>query len=251
MNHSKLTLVGAGPGDPDLLSIKGMKALARADVVLYDALVHPDLLAYAPQKALKIFVGKRPGLCEFAQKDINELIVYHALHHGHVVRLKGGDPFVFGRGYEEITYAHSFNIETAVVPGISSCIAVPESQHIPLTCRGINESFWVLTGTTMKHQLSQDIQLAVKSSATLVILMGMKNLRQIVEIFNNHNKAHIPVAIIARGTWTDEKMAIGTISTIADTAEEKGLKNPAVIVIGEVVSLHPQFVQQEVARRFI
>lgn len=250
MKIPKLTLVGAGPGDPELISLKGVKALSQADVVLYDALVHPDLLEHAPEKAIKVFVGKRRGFCEYAQKDINDLIVYYALHHGHVVRLKGGDPFVFGRGYEEITHAKGFHIETGVVPGISSCIAVPEMQQIPLTCRGMNESFWVLTGTTMNHELSKDIHLAAQTSATLVILMGMKNLRQIADIFHTCGKAHTPAAIIQQGTWAEEKIVVGTIDTIADLAQQQGVSNPAVIVIGEVVSLHPQFVREEVVKRF-
>jgi uroporphyrin-III C-methyltransferase len=251
MKIPKLTLVGAGPGDPELISLKGIKALSQADVVLYDALVHPDLLVYAPAEAIKVFVGKRLGKCEFAQKDIHDLIVYHALQHGHVVRLKGGDPFVFGRGYEEIAHAREFYITTEVVPGISSCIAVPEMQHIPLTCRGINESFLVLTGTTMNHQLSQDIHLAVRTSATLVILMGMKNLGQIVDIFHACGKQQTPVAVIQQGTWADEKVVVSTMGSIAGLVEEQGLSNPAVIVIGEVVSLHPQFVREEVVRRFV
>jgi uroporphyrin-III C-methyltransferase len=251
MKTPRLTLVGAGPGDPELISVKGIKALSQADVVMYDALVNTELLAYAPAEAIKVFVGKRLGKCEFSQKDINDLIVYYAMHHGHVVRLKGGDPFVFGRGYEEITHAKGVHIETAVVPGISSCIAVPELQQIPLTCRGINESFWVLTGTTMHHELSKDIHLAARTSATLVILMGMKNLRQIVEIFQACRKAHMPVAIIQQGTWAGEKIAVGTIDTIAEIAQEQGISNPAVIVIGEVVSLHPQFVREEVTKRFV
>jgi uroporphyrin-III C-methyltransferase len=166
------------------------------------------------------------------------------------VRLKGGDPFVFGRGYEEIAHAREFNIATEVIPGISSCIAVPEMQHIPLTCRGINESFWVLTGTTMNHQLSGDIHLAARTSATLVILMGMKNLGQIVSIFNDCGKEQTPVAVIQQGTWADEKIVVSTMDSIAGVVEEKGISNPAVIVIGEVVSLHPQFVREEVAKRF-
>lgn len=250
MKTPKLTLVGAGPGDPELISLKGIKALSQADVVLYDALVNADLLDYAPADSIKVFVGKRLGKCEYAQKDINDLIVYYALHHGHVVRLKGGDPFVFGRGYEEITHARGFHIETQVVPGISSCIAVPELQHIPLTCRGVNESFWVLTGTTMNHELSKDIHLAAQTSATLVILMGMKNLRQIAGIFHACGKSHTPVAIIQQGTWADEKIVVSTMNSIADLVDEQGLSNPAVIVIGEVVSLHPQLVREEVARKF-
>jgi uroporphyrin-III C-methyltransferase len=250
MKTPKLTLVGAGPGDPELISLKGIKALSQADVILYDALVHPLLLEYAPAEAIKVFVGKRRGVCEFAQKDIHDLIVYYALQFGHVVRLKGGDPFVFGRGYEEIAHAREFHIATQIVPGISSCIAVPEMQHIPLTCRGINESFWVLTGTTMNHQLSGDIHLAARTSATLVILMGMKNLVQIVNIFSACGKEQTPIAVIQQGTWADEKIVVSTMDSIAGAVEEKGISNPAVIVIGEVVSLHPQFVREEVAKRF-
>src|SRR5687768_4378412 len=145
MKKARLTLVGAGPGDPELISVKGVKALSEADVVLYDALVHPDLLNHAPESAIKIFVGKKKGVCQFAQEEINRLIVENALNFGHVVRLKGGDPFIFGRGHEELLHAQAFNIETKVIPGISSSIAVPELQHIPLTRRGINDSFWVMT----------------------------------------------------------------------------------------------------------
>ena len=242
----KLSLVGAGPGDPDLISVKGVKALSRANVVLYDALVHPSLLDYAPEDAIRIFVGKKVGLCEFAQHDIHDLIVQYAFSHGHVVRLKGGDPFVFGRGYEELSHARAFGIETEVIPGISSSIAVPEMQNIPLTCRGINESFWVVTGTTKNHGLSKDIRLAAQSTATIVILMGMKNLRQIVEVFRKAGKADTPAAIIQNGTLAQERMVLASVSALADAAESQNLQNPAVIVIGEVVALHPDFVRQSV-----
>ena len=121
----KVTLVGAGPGDPDLLTIKGAKALAEADVVLYDALANEEILAFAPKKSIKIFVGKRKGCHAYTQDEINQLIVDNALTYGHVVRLKGGDPFVFGRGSEEIDFAQQFGIETAIVPGISSALGVP------------------------------------------------------------------------------------------------------------------------------
>lgn len=250
MKTPRLTLVGAGPGDPELISVKGLKALGQADVVMYDALVHPALLESAHPDALKVFVGKRRGFCEFAQEDINRLIVENALQHGHVVRLKGGDPFVFGRGYEEISHARNFNIETAVIPGISSSIAVPELQNIPLTCRGINESFWVLTGTTANHELSRDIHCAVQSSATLVILMGMKNLGQIAAIFAKEGKSDKPVAIIQNGSRDDEKIALGTMGTIEAIVEQQGLQNPAIIVIGEVVTLHPAYIVERVAKEF-
>jgi uroporphyrin-III C-methyltransferase len=241
MSTPRLTLVGAGPGDPELITLRGVKMLAKADVVLYDALVHPDLLGYAPAEAQKIFVGKRRGRCEFSQQDINALIVHHALHHGHVVRLKGGDPFVFGRGYEEICYAREAGIRTEVVPGISSSIAVPELQHIPLTCRGLSESFWVVTGTTRHHGLSEDIRKAAHSPATVVILMGMKHLPEIMDIYRVAGKEDLPVAVIRNGSWEGEKIALGTVSTIAGEVQQKGLENPAIIVVGEVVRLHPEW----------
>ncbi len=241
MSKPRLTLVGAGPGNPELITLRGVKMLAQADVVLYDALVHPDLLAYAPPATQKVFVGKRRGRCEFSQPDINALIVHHALHHGHVVRLKGGDPFVFGRGYEEICYAREFGIATEVVPGISSSIAVPELQQIPLTCRGVSESFWVVTGTTRHHALPEDIRKAAQSSATVIILMGMKHLPEIMDIYRGLGKADVPVAVIQSGTWEGEKTALGNVSTIVEEVRQRSLENPAIIVVGEVVRLHPEW----------
>ena len=241
MKTPKLTLVGAGPGDPDLISIKGVKALASADVVLYDALAHPDLLQHVSEQAIRIFVGKKKGVCQFKQEDINALIVENALKHGHVVRLKGGDPFIFGRGHEELLHARFFGLEVAIVPGISSSYSVPELHGIPLTRRGLNESFWVVTGTTREHDLSSDIYIAARSSATIVVLMGMTKLKEITGIFVKEGKEKLPVAIIQNGSLPEEKIALGTIETIVQIVEEKQLSSPAVIVIGEVVSLHPSF----------
>jgi len=231
----KVTLVGAGPGDPDLLTIKGVKALSEANVVLYDALANEEILTYAPKKSIKIFVGKRKGLHEYSQDQINQLIVDNALTYGHVVRLKGGDPFIFGRGSEEIEYVESFGIPTFVVPGISSSIAVPAYQGISITKRGVSESFWVITGTTSDRKLSNDVALAAKSSATVVILMGMSKLSQIVTLFQNEDKGKTPVAIIQNGTMTNEKIGIGTVDTIVNVAQMNNLSSPAIIVIGEVV----------------
>ncbi len=241
MKEPKLTLVGAGPGDPDLISVKGVKALASADVVLYDALAHPNLLNHVPEKAIKIFVGKKKGVCQFKQEDINSLIVENAKQHGHVVRLKGGDPFIFGRGHEEILYAKFFGIKTDIIPGISSSYSVPELNGIPLTRRGLNESFWVVTGTTKDHELSSDILYAAQSKATIVILMGMSKLSEIVEIFKKANKSDLPVAIIQNGSLPEEKIAIGKIETIVSIVEKEQIGSPAVIVIGEVVALHASF----------
>jgi uroporphyrin-III C-methyltransferase len=241
MNSPKLTLVGAGPGDPDLISVKGVKALASADVVLYDALAHPDLLQHVRPTAIKIFVGKKKGVCQFKQEDINALIVENAKKYGHVVRLKGGDPFIFGRGHEEILHAKFFGLETEVIPGISSSYSVPELQGIPLTRRGLNESFWVVTGTTREHELSTDILIAARSTATIVVLMGMTKLKEITEIFIKEGKGKTPVAIIQNGTLPEEKVAIGKIENIVSIVEQKQIGSPAVIVIGEVVSLHPSY----------
>ena len=231
----KLTVVGAGPGDADLITLKGVKAIESADVILYDALINEELLKYASQDAELIFVGKRKGCYAFQQEQINELIVSKANEKGHVVRLKGGDPFVFGRGAEEIDYVKSFGLETFVVPGISSAMAVPAYLGIPLTKRGASESFWVITGTTKAHQLSEDVAIAAKSTATVVILMGMGKLEEIVRIFSEENKQDTPIAIIQEGTTENEKSGFGTIDTICKVVKEKQLTNPAIIIIGDVV----------------
>jgi len=230
----KVTLIGAGPGDPDLITVKGVKALAKANVVLYDALINRELLKYAPDAKL-IFVGKRKGLHSYSQDEINELIVKSAFEFENAVRLKGGDPFVFGRGSEEIDYIESFGIETEVISGISSSMAVPASQGISLTKRGVAESFWVITGTTSERKLSKDVYLAAQSTATVVILMGMSKLPEIVSIFKKFNKNGVPTAIIQNGTTKSEKLGLGTIDTIEEVVAQKQLSSPAIIVIGEVV----------------
>lgn len=238
LNHTiipKLTVVGAGPGDPELITLKAIKAIKEAKVILYDALINEELLTYATPETEFIFVGKRKGCYAYQQEQINELIVIRAKSHGHVVRLKGGDPFVFGRGAEEIDYAKQFGIEAYMVPGISSALAVPAYQGIPLTKRGSSESFWVITGTTKAHELSNDVVLAAKSTATVVILMGMGKLQEIVKLFSDEGKQDVPVAIIQNGTTKDEKFGVGTIKTICDIVKEKQLSSPAIIVIGEVV----------------
>jgi uroporphyrin-III C-methyltransferase len=241
IKQPRITLVGAGPGDAELITLKGVKALQTADVVLYDALVNDDLLEYAPANAVKIYVGKRSGDHSFSQDNINRLMVDYALNYGHVVRLKGGDPFVFGRGHEELDFAAEYNIPTQVVPGISSSIGVPGLQGIPVTHRGLSESFWVVTGTTSDGKISQDIYAAAKTNATVVVLMGVHKLAKIAEIFKNEGKGKLPVAVIQSGTTVNEKVAIGTADTIADLAAAQGITSPALIVLGEVVSLHPKF----------
>lgn len=234
LNSPKLTVVGAGPGDLDLFTLKGIKALQSADVVLYDALVNPELLSYAKHAEL-IFVGKRKGCYTYQQEQINDLIIARAKSHGHVVRLKGGDPFIFGRGAEEMEMAAAAGLDVEVVPGISSCFAVPAYQNIPLTKRGYSESFWVITGTTKAHKLSNDVKLAAQSSATVVILMGMGKLKEITALFRQFDKHNTPVAIIQNGTTPDERMGVGTIDTIESVVDDFQLTNPSIILIGEVV----------------
>lgn len=237
----KITLVGAGPGDPDLITLRGVKALEEADAVLYDALANDELLKYCKPEAHKVFVGKRRGSCAFSQDQINQLIIENAYKYGNVVRLKGGDPMVFGRAWEEIEFAAAFNIEVEVVPGITSAISVPALQGIPVTARGINESFIVTTGTTKNGEISQDLKLAAKSNSTVIILMAMSKLSNIIDIYKEEGKAEVPVAIIQNGSLSNEKIVLGTIETIFSLAEKQNVQNPAVIVIGEVVSLHRQF----------
>ena len=232
----KLTVVGAGPGDPELITLKAINAIKDANVILYDALINEVLLDYASPITERIFVGKRKGCYVYQQDQINDLIVARAKSHGHVVRLKGGDPFIFGRGAEELDYAKQFGIQTFMVPGISSALAVPAYQGIPLTKRGCSESFWVITGTTKSHQLSNDVKLAAKSTATVVILMGMGKLQEIVNVFSEEGKQNVPVAIIQNGTTKNEKFGVGTMETICDVVKEKQLSSPAIIVIGEVVN---------------
>jgi len=232
-----LSLVGAGPGDPELITLKAINTIREADVILYDALVNETLLQYAKPGAVLKFVGKRYGCHSLAQQEINQLIVEYAQSHGHVVRLKGGDPFVFGRAGEEIAAAKAAGIPVQVIPGISSALAAPAGQMIPLTSRGITESFWVTTGTTLTGGISSDLELAAQSTATVIILMAMSRLEAIMEIFTRHGKSDMPVAIIQDSTTEKEKMVIGTVKDIIFKSQYAGMANPAVIVIGEVVRL--------------
>lgn len=230
----KVTLVGAGPGDIELITLKGLNAIKSADVILYDALVNEELLELAPN-ATKIFVGKRKGYKSFSQEEINQLIVDQAFLHGHVVRLKGGDSFVFGRGYEEIEHVEAFGIPVSVVPGISSSISVPALAGIPVTHRGISNSFFVLTGTLSDGSLNPEIEIAAKTSGTVVILMGLGKLDEITQIYKKFGKSEQSVAIISNGSMSNQTTVVGTISSIAENSGK--IQAPGLIVIGSVVEL--------------
>jgi len=236
-----VTLVGAGPGDPDLITLKGVNAIKEADVILYDALVNESLLAYAKDSCVKIYVGKRAEQLSTSQDQINKLLVDYALTYGHVVRLKGGDPFVFGRGGEELDYVHQFDIPTRVIPGISSSVGLTGLQQIPLTYRGISESFWVITGSTSDGRLSDDLHTAVHTKATVVVLMGYSKLKQIVALYQENGRGDLPIALIQNGSLENERIALGTIDTILAEVQKNLVGIPAIIVLGEVVAKHQDF----------
>ncbi|MFD2744424.1 uroporphyrinogen-III C-methyltransferase [Sphingobacterium populi] len=248
-----ITLVGAGPGDAELITLKGIKAIREADVILYDALVNDELLEHAKPDCVKVYVGKRAERLSTSQDEINKLLVDYAMNYGHVVRLKGGDPFVFGRGGEELDYAHAHHIKTAVVPGISSSISLTGLQQIPLTYRHIAESFWVITGSKSDTQLSEDIQLAVKSTATVVILMGFAKLAEIASTYQREGKNTLPIAVIQNGSTNEERIVLGTIDTIVDQVRNAELGAPAIIVVGEVVAKHREFaaVMEQVEKKLL
>ena len=234
-----ITLVGAGPGDPELITVKGLRAIQAANVILYDALVDPRILKEAAADCECIFVGKRAGKHYSSQENINQLLVEKALEKGNVVRLKGGDPFVFGRGYEELDYASMHGIKVHVIPGISSCISVPGLQHIPMTCRGINESFWVVTASTRSGELSKDLDLAIQSSSTIAILMGTRKIDQIARKFAEAGKGDIPCMVVQNGSASNERFVIGNMHAIQKKMLQHQIGAPGIIIVGEVVRLHP------------
>ncbi len=232
-------LVGAGPGDPGLLTVKARDLLATCDVVIYDSLVNPELLSFAPDGAERIYVGKVGGGRQTPQGEINGLLAAHALAGKAVVRLKGGDPFLFGRGGEEAEALTSHGIQFEIVPGISSALAVPAYAGIPLTHRGLSSSVAVLTGSRGGDGAYCSRQLnAVPTADTLVILMGVAHLREIAgDLMEKGRAPETPVAVIRWGTYDGQQTLCGTLRTIADEAERACLRAPAVIIVGEVVRL--------------
>ena len=234
---SKVYLTGAGPGDIELLTIKALRVVQEADVIIYDRLANPDILKEAKEGCEFIYVGKEDSHHTLPQEEINEVIYQSALKYDNVVRLKGGDPLVFGRGGEEGIYLHERGISFEFIPGISSAIAVPEYAGIPVTHRGITVSFRVVTGHESKNKDHSQIPWEnYKSDDTIVFLMGLHRLGYICEklISIGKSKDH-PVAVISRGTTPDEKVVVGTLADIVE--KSKDLEAPALIVVGEVVTL--------------
>jgi uroporphyrinogen III methyltransferase/synthase len=236
-------LVGAGPGDPGLFTIKGRALLSRAQVVVYDRLVNPEILAYAHPEAELIYVGKASNRHTLTQDEINALLVEKAAQGKMVVRLKGGDPFVFGRGGEEALYIREHGFDFAVVPGISSAIAVPAYAGIPVTHRDATSSFAVLTGHEKpgKEISSINWKLISTGIGTLVFLMGVENLEYIVaRLIENGRSPQTPVALIRRGTLPDQEVVTGVLDDIVARVKIAHLKPPAIIVVGETVALREE-----------
>ncbi len=234
----KVYLVGAGPGDPELLSLKAYRLIREADVILVDNLVL-GVKRVIPEGKEVIDIGKTATAHKYSQAEINELMVELASRHETVVRLKGGDPFVFGRGGEEALYLKEHGVEFEIVPGITSAIAVPASFSIPLSYRGVSSSITIITGHEMEgKEENLDWEAIAKLKGTLVILMGVGNLSNNVEELLNHGlHADTPVAIIEKGFTPDARIVTGTLGNIATVADREGVKPPAVIVVGDVVKL--------------
>ena len=237
MSRGRVVLVGAGPGDPDLITVKGLRWLRRADVVVYDQLVDPALLEEAPTDALRIFAGKSARRHYLEQSAINAILIHHAEAGRLVIRLKGGDPFVFGRGGEEVLACARAGVMVEVVPGVSSALAVPATAGIPVTHRGLASSFAVVTGheDPAKPESAVDWERLAAAVDTLVILMGVGAFPRIAtRLLAAGRSVATPVAVIHRGTTEAEETLVGTLGDLAVRAVE--LHSPAVIVIGEAVT---------------
>ena len=240
MSQGKVVLVGAGPGDPELITLRGLRWLRRAEVIVYDQLATPALLDEAPEDALRIFAGKSAGRHYLEQSAINAILIHHARRGRLVVRLKGGDPFVFGRGGEEMLACARAGVAVEVVPGVSAAIAVPAAAGIPVTHRGFASSFAVVTGheDPTKPESAVDWERLATAVDTLVILMGVGTLKRITaRLLAAGRSGDTPAAVIHRGTTQAEETVVGTLGDIAARAAE--IQAPAVIVIGEAVAFRP------------
>lgn len=231
-------LVGAGPGDPDLITIKAIKALKKADVVVYDRLANEEILEYAKGAEL-IYVGKKAGEHYKKQEEINEILIDQGLKHGYVVRLKGGDPFVFGRGGEEMLALLEKGINVEFVPGVTSAIGVPTYCGLPVTHRGVSTSVTVVTGHEDPTKLNKQVKWDFKAD-TIVILMGVglleENLREIME----HKDPETPVCVIEKGTSPDQRIITGTLENIT----QNHIISPAIVIVGSVVDVYRKAIEK-------
>jgi uroporphyrin-III C-methyltransferase len=244
MNTSKVYICGAGPGDPELITVKGYRLLSKCDVVLYDRLVSKRLVEKIPSTIKKIYVGRDVGrgTCGH-QSRTNKLMATYALRGKNVLRLKGGDPLIFGRGGEEAEYLRRHNVKFELVPGISSAIAAPAYAGIPLTHRRYSSSMAFVTGHEDERKKHSEVDLKAIASAvdTIVILMGVEKIDKIVQRLRSGGlKGTTKVAIIEKGTTNDQKVIVGNLDNITKRAVKYKVGAPAVIVVGAVVSFSPQ-----------
>lgn len=231
-----LFIIGAGPGDPELLTIKAHKMIKKAQVILYDNLINPELLDIADKNCIKCYVGKHPYGKYVPQEEINEAILHYCQKFECVVRLKGGDPYLFGRGFEEWLTVKGRNIEVTYIPGISSMQA-SGLNNIPLTHRGISEGVWAITGMKKDGSLSTDLHLAIQSKSTVVIYMGMRKLDEIARAYVFYGRGNTPAAIIQHASLPNQKQVFCPVSDLVRASRENKLEHPAIIIIGEVVNL--------------
>ncbi len=247
MRPGSVAIVGAGPGDPELITIKAMLRIQEADVILYDRLVNEELLNYAGIEALRIYCGKSPGHHSMPQETIERLMIQYAAEGNKVVRLKGGDPFVFGRGGEEALAVAEAGIPYEVIPGITSAIGAAASAGIPLTHRGLAASFAIVTGSRC-HDHASPVRwdILAHSVDTIVVYMGVSQLSHIREQLLLHGKEiTTPVALIENGTTSRQRTVTGTLGNIDKLAAAMKITNPALIIVGEVVKVREQLLSLE------
>ncbi|WP_436243200.1 uroporphyrinogen-III C-methyltransferase [Paenibacillus sp. LjRoot56] len=248
VNKGRVFLVGAGPGDPKLISVRGMEAIQRADVIVYDRLANPRLLKHRRPEAELIFVGKLPDKHILKQEEINQLLVDLALQGKIVTRLKGGDPSVFGRVGEEAELLADNGITYDIIPGITSSIAVPAYAGIPVTHRDFTSSVAIVTGHEYPNKTYSSLnwEHLAKAIGTMVFLMGVANLEQICrELIRCGKPPEMPVALVRWGTWADQATITGTLADITEKVREANFKSPAVIIVGEVVKLREKLAWME------
>lgn len=241
-------LVGAGPGDPELITVKALKALQQADVVVYDRLSAPELLEHTKADCQQIFVGKAKGCQQMPQEQICQLLVTLAQQPRRVVRLKGGDPFIFGRGGEEVLALREAGIEYQVIPGVTAASGCAAATGIPLTHREMSRSVTLMTAHGSDSELPEGWQGLIKSDHTLVIYMGLTKLEQLTEqLLGLGQKPDLPVAVISKGSTAEQQEVIADLGSICQKVAEAQLPSPALIMVGETVSLADSLAQEELA----
>ncbi|AIQ65593.1 uroporphyrin-III methyltransferase [Paenibacillus stellifer] len=251
MKPGRISIVGAGPGDPELITVKAMRRIQDADIVLYDRLVSDELLEYAKPEARLIYCGKSPGSHSMTQREIEQTLIHHACLGRNVVRLKGGDPLVFGRGGEEVLAAAEAGVPWEVVPGITSAVGAAAAAGIPLTHRGIAASFAVVTGSRSSDaEEPVDWKRLADGVDTIAIYMGVGQLPRIqAELLRHGKQPSTPAALIENGTTARQRTVTGTLENIGQLAASLKIGNPAMIIIGEVVAVRERLASLEAAAK--